>query len=509
MRAPRFGALSPARPQLQGPGVLRQRYTRGAPPRVEPPADEASPAPAQAPVTASTEAPTSAPVRQSIWASSLVAPCFIAVQILCQLALLVESLAALRVVFRIFSFGASLGMFALVPGRSSRHPALPFVLGAMAVTSLNFFHPESSTVLAGVAQLGIQFSIMLPLVWVTRLRMDATAFRRTLALLFLFNAASAALGVLQVYFPGRFQPALSSFIESQGDAYTQSLQFEAANGERVFRPFGLTDMPGGAATGAFYSVLLGAGFLISSKRGLIRLLSVGGIFLGVVSLYLCQVRAIAVMLLVCMLAIAGVLALNGRLLRMTKLLIVVGGFAVAGFGWAVTMGGDAITQRWSSLIEADAGDVYYSNRGYFLEGSLAYYLPQYPLGAGLGRYGMANAYFGDSASALWAEIQWTAWLYDGGIPVLVLYPLGLLAALFWALRLAFHRDDKHEFWLWGTILFGYNVGAIAITFSYPFFMSQTGMVFWLLNAALFAAYEQSLRQAPRAPANATLHAHRR
>jgi hypothetical protein len=174
------------------------------------------------------------------------------------------------------------------------------------------------------------------------------------------------------------------------------------------------------------------------------------------------------------------------------------------------MGGDAITQRWSSLVEAEAGDVYYSNRGYFLEGSIGNLVPLYPLGAGLGRYGMANAYFGDnSTSALWAEIQWTAWIFDGGIPVMVLYPLGLLVALFWALRLAFQRDDTHEFWLWGTILFGYNVGALAITFSYPFFTSQTGMVFWLLNAALFAAYQQSRSKAPGPLADATLHPHRR
>lgn len=298
-------------------------------------------------------------------------------------------------------------------------------------------------------------------------------------------------------------------MESLGEDYSQSLQFESASGQRVFRPFGLTDIPGGAATGAFYSVLLGGGFLISSKRGLIRLLSVGGIFLGIVSLYLCQVRAIAVMLLACLLAMGVVLALNGRLMRLTKLLIVVGGFAVVGFGWAVAMGGDAITQRWGSLVESDAGNVYYSNRGYFLEGSVGNVLPLYPLGAGLGRYGMANAYFGDSASSLWAEIQWTAWIYDGGIPVLLLYPLGLLVSLFWALRLAFQRDEEQEFWLWGTLLFGYNVGAIAITFSYPFFVSQTGMVFWLLNAALYAAFQQSRRQAPGLPADATLHAHRR
>jgi hypothetical protein len=214
-----------------------------------------------------------------------------------------------------------------------------------------------------------------------------------------------------------------------------------------------------------------------------------------------------------LLAIAVVLALNGRLLRMAKLILVVGSFAIVGFGWAVTLGGDTISQRWGTLVESDAGEVYYSNRGHFLDGAVGYFLPEYPLGAGLGRYGMANAYFGNnsdpSRSSLWAEIQWTAWIFDGGVPVLVLYPLALLVALFWALRLAFLRDDAQEFWLWGSILFGYNMGAIAITFSYPFFMSQTGMVFWLLNAALFGAYQEATQKAPRPPADATLHPHRR
>jgi hypothetical protein len=513
MKGLRTGALSrSARPQLLGPGVLGKRYDRSTPSPGGPLSTGTGPDSAGAGASGADggEAPASAPARTGFWASSLVVPGFIAVQILCQLALLAESFSALRVVFRIFSFGASLAMLVLVPGRTLRHPALPYVLAAMVFTSLGLFHPETGSYLAAAAQLGIQFSVMVPLVWVTRLRMDAPTFRRTLALLFLFNAASAALGVLQVYFPGQFQPALSSVIGNLGEAYNQSLQFEVASGQRIFRPFGLTDTPGGASTGAFYSVLLGGGFLISSKRGVIRALSIGGIFLGVVCLYLCQVRAVAVMLLVCMLAIAGVLALNGRLMRLTKLVLVVGGFAIAGFGWAVALGGDAITQRWGSLVEADAGEVYYSNRGYFLEGSVGYFLPEFPLGAGLGRYGMANAYFGDrSRSSLWAEIQWTAWIFDGGIPVLVLYPLGLVVALIWALRLAFLRDDSHEFWLWGTILVGYNLGAIAITFSYPFFMSQSGMVFWLLNAALFGAYQQAARLAPRARADATLHPHRR
>jgi hypothetical protein len=446
--------------------------------------------------------PTEAAPRERTWATSRLVTGFICLQIGCQLALLVEAMSPVRVLVRILAFGCSLLLLALVPGRRLKHPAIPFLLVSTGVTALNLFHPQANSLMAGATQLGIQLSILAPLFWVTRLRMDAATFRRTLALLFLFNAASAGVGVLQVAFPGRFQPAMSSAIEGLGESYTHSLQFETASGARVFRPIGLTDVPGGAATGAFYAVLLGAGFLISSQRGLVQVLSVGGIFLGIVSLYLCQVRSLALMLVVCLLAVAGVLALKGRLLRLAKLLGVVGGLAALGVGWAVTVGGDSVTARWNRLFEADAGEVYYSNRGYFLEGTLSYFVPEYPLGAGLGRYGMANAYFGDNSDLsrppLWVEIQWTAWVFDGGVLVMVLYPLALLVTALWAFRLALRGEDQGELWLWGGIIFAYDLGAIALTFSYPFFMSQAGMEFWLLNAALFGAF-----------AHASVHPHRR
>lgn len=498
MRAPR---------PLQGPGVLRRRYARSA-----------------APMQAETSGPggerregsgrpsTEVAARQSSWASGRVLTGFVCLQVGCQLALLVEGISVLRVVVRILAFGVSLALLFLVPGRSLRHPAMPLLIASMTITALNMFHPQASGVLAGLAQLGIQLAILGPLFWVSRLRMDAATFRRTLALLFLFNAASAATGVLQVYFPGRFQPALSTAIEGLGEGYVQSLQFEAASGQRVFRPFGLTDMPGGAATGAFYAVLLGAGFLISSRRGLVRGLSLGGIFLGVVALYLCQVRAIALMLVVCLVAIAAVLAFSGRVLRLMKLLAVVGGLAVLAVGWAITVGGEATMARWNSLFERDAGEIYYSNRGYFLEGTFSYFVPQYPLGAGLGRYGMANAYFGNntpSSPPLWAEIQWTAWVFDGGVLVLVLYPLAVLVTTLWAFRLALRRQEHGEFWLWGALIFAYDLGALALTFSYPFFMSQVGMEFWLLNAALFGAFFQATRQESLPVPHETLHPHRR
>jgi hypothetical protein len=496
--------------------VLRRRYVRRAPGGPleavsAVPHDAPGPLPAAAPPGAAGAggAPQAAAARAGalgrLLASGRVVPLFVLMLIVCQLALLVPALAPLRVVVRILAFGVSLVLLVLVRGKSLRHPALPYVLGALGVTALNFFNPGTSSALAGLVQLGIQLSIIAPLLWVTRLPIDPKTFRRTLALLFLFNVASAGVGVLQVYFPGRFQPAVSAVVQGLGEGYLRSLEFETSSGERVFRPMGLTDTPGGAATGGFYAVLLGGGFLLSSRRGLVRLLSVGGILVGLLCLYLCQVRATFVTLGVCLLAMAGVLALSGRLVRLVTLLAVVGGGAVSAFGWAVAVGGDAVLARWSSLLEGRPEEVYRRHRGGFVLRSFEYQLPEYPLGAGLGRYGMAYTYFGDPTDLerppLWAEVQWTAWIYDGGILTVLLYPLGLLATLWWVFRVARRKEDSEaEFWLWGSVIFAYNLGALALTFSYSFFMSQMGMEFWLLNAALFGAMAHAAK---------TVHAHRR
>jgi len=41
--------------------------------------------------------------------------------------------------------------------------------------------------------------------------------------------------------------------------------------------------------------------------------------------------------------------------------------------------------------------------------------------------------------------------------------------------------------LWGAAILGYSIGTCALTFSYPVFLSQTGMEFWFLNTVVFAA----------------------
>ena len=162
---------------------------------------------------------------------------------------------------------------------------------------------------------------------------------------------------------------------------------------------------------------------------------------------------------------------------------------------AASVGGDAVTDRLATLVDANPQDVYNSNRGFFLENTITELLPRYPLGAGLGRWGMMTSYFGFSSDAerapIWVEIQWTGWLLDGGLPLVISYFSAIFVALWLSFQVARRRVGAaiDGLWMWGIILVGYDLGALALTFNYPLFIGTLGLDFWVLNACLFAASE--------------------
>jgi hypothetical protein len=166
-------------------------------------------------------------------------------------------------------------------------------------------------------------------------------------------------------------------------------------------------------------------------------------------------------------------------------LVVVGSFI-----WAVGIGGDSVIRRTNSLVEDSPDKVYYSNRGHFLEDTIFNLLPQFPMGAGLGRWGMMNAYFGDNSDpnrgSLWAEIQWTAWLYDGGLALIVTSSGAVAVTCIVAWRFAISRR-RGPVPFWAALILAYDIGTVALSFNYPIFVSGGGIEFWLLNALLFSA----------------------
>lgn len=412
---------------------------------------------------------------------------FIVFQTVCQLLLLTPAAAGpLRAGFRIAAFGISLVFLFALPGKGKPHPAAKGAVAIVAFMAMALFNTEGDSLIAGVAQIALNLAILGPVFWAPRLDIDRRAFRAILFTIWGFYTLSATFGVLQVYFPGRFTPRVSELVAARGTGYLRDLTISVTGGERILRPMGLTDTPGGAANAGFYTVLLGMAFLLTERRFLLRSLFVASMMIGMLCLYLCQVRSLVVVLSICIVTFIGVLFLRGARAQLALLAGVMGPVIVLSFFWAASVGGAGFSKRLEQLTEG-GGQNFYRSRGIFFESTISDLLPRYPLGAGLGRWGMTYSYFGDhSRPMIWAEIQWTGWLLDGGVPLILAY-LAAIGIAMWVTYGVFLRRDAGDFWIWAAVIIAYDFGAFAITFSYPYFVSQNGLEFWMLNSALFAA----------------------
>ena len=236
--------------------------------------------------------------------------------------------------------------------------------------------------------------------------------------------------------------------------------------------------------------MFGVVIAIKYKNPILRLTGIASGGIGLFCIYLSQVRSILALSAISMVFLALVLIRTAQIARLTMMVSSVTALFIATFSWAVAIGGQSTLNRITSLFAGSAHQVYQENRGHFLQDTINHLLPKYPLGAGLGRWGMMNNYFGDNtyleSQPIWVEIQWTGWLLDGGVPLILAYVAALYLAGITAWKIAINRK-LGDFALWGGLVFAYNLGAIAITFNYPIFNSQGGMELWLLNGALFVA----------------------
>ncbi|UUO16204.1 MULTISPECIES: hypothetical protein [Aphanizomenonaceae] len=417
------------------------------------------------------------------WAHS-----FILLQFTLQLLLLIPQVGLLRVPIRGASFALSLFLLVRLKPEGNKHPATNPALIVMAILVLELsLHPQINSITAGLAQCAMYLAILSPLFWVRGLKITQVGFNSLMFLMWGIHTLSSCFGVLQVYFPGKFQPSLSTVIQNSiygGD----NLLITLTNGIQVYRPMGLTDSPGGAANAGFYALLFGVVIAIKYKNPILRLTGIASGGIGLFCIYLSQVRSILALSAISMVFLALVLIRTAQIARLTMMVSSVTALFIATFSWAVAIGGQSTLNRITSLFAGSAHQVYQENRGHFLQDTINNLLPKYPLGAGLGRWGMMNNYFGDNtyleSQPIWVEIQWTGWLLDGGVPLILAYVAALYLAGITAWKIAINRK-LGDFALWGGLVFAYNLGAIAITFNYPIFNSQGGMELWLLNGALF------------------------
>src|SRR5262249_52764454 len=145
-----------------------------------------------------------------------------------------------------------------------------------------------------------------------------------------------------------------------------------------------------------------------------------------------------VMAALCVLTFALVLLVRGELRRFLSLVAILPPLVLGTFFWAAWEGGESVTRRLETLVEASPDQIYQRNRGEFLMSTLRA-LPAIPLGIGLGHWGMTSAYFGEAALRpwdVWVEIQLTGWLYDGGVPLILAYGAAIALTVWVAWRIA-------------------------------------------------------------------------
>lgn len=442
------------------------------------------------------------PPRGDVWL-----PAFVGFQFLWQLALLTQWGGSIRLALRIAIYVASVALlFVLRRAQGVSHPAARAAGWVLALLAFEMLHPNTNGVISGAGQWVLYLAILAPLFWVPRLHVSVTSVRRLVTVVWLFHTVSSAVGILQVLFPGQFQPNLSSAITSLGSDYVAGMQITLGSGAQTFRPMGLTDVPGGVGPSGVYAALFSVAQLYANRKLWTRVAALGAMGVGIMAVYLSHVRVSVVMLAICLGSAGVVFLLRRGLRRLTSLIVAVVVIGALAYSWSLEAAGETVAARLETITEDDPRQVYYRNRGIFLEYTLTELLPKYPLGAGLGRWGMVHSYLGTAgdqeSGTLWAEIQLTGWVYDGGFLLVFLYGLAVLLAVRQAMRIAVRTPiAAGELWLWGTVLFAYDVGTVALTFSYIPFIAQSGMEFWLFNAALHAAaISAGLTRPPQAKA---------
>lgn len=409
--------------------------------------------------------------------------------------LFVPALRPFRMIDRAISYVLPLLAWALVAmsGRKvaggRKYLPAPWLLFNVVWLGVCIFHPTTHTLLAGTAEAVFAVSIICPGLWAAQAIRDRRQLGRMMILLLICNGAGALVGMGQVYRPDIFEPPSYMMLE-QNAARQESLSFTTEDGRQVIRPAGLTDTPGGACLAGSIACLAGVAVAVRPSAWWKRLGGLMAAVPGLAVLYLSMVRSAMILLVVGMLCWAGLLLLRREIKKLTLLLVCMVILGVVGTAWAFRVGGASVTSRFLTLFNENAGTVYYSNRGRFLDGTFAH-IDEYVLGAGLGRFGMINNYFGDpnvppSRGVIWSELQITAWLFDGGVPLLVGSAVALVLAMGTTTLIALKgRDPEVAYWAGVLVVFGmFNV--VACFGSMPF-QSPMGVQFWVLMGAVFGA----------------------
>jgi hypothetical protein len=404
--------------------------------------------------------------------------------------LILPGTQAVRLPIRISAFAISLaafGWYVLSPKMKLRQSqAQSWVFAVMALLAVMLFHPSTPSFVGGLAQLGVYFAVMAPLFWAPALVDTPERLARIMWILLVCAGVNSVVGVLQVYDPDRWLPAEFSRVMTAQEMGLGPVTFTGPDGRQMVRPPGLFDTPGSVAGPAAYAALLGLIFAVSSIAPSKRLLSLVFAGAGLAAIYLSQVRISWAITLGMLGVYALTLSKQGRFARATQFSILAGGIFVGGFVLAVTLGGQEIRDRFLTLFASDPLSVYREARGAQFDLTFNELLVDHPLGAGVGRWGMAAAYFGSFSErnpAMWAEIQLTGWMIDGGVLMIGLYGGALIVTALAQWRVAIVAPNP-RLATCGAVILAANLGTAAMVFSFTPFVAQMGIQYWFLAGAL-------------------------
>lgn len=437
-----------------------------------------------------------APVRQRVGQTLLlqrVVEVFILIQFLWGALLFIPGAQEFRMYIRALPYVSSVVLFAVFygPRYSFRLPAAgKLVVLALILLLLNLAHQQTQF-MAGLAQIAFQFSIAAPVFWGAKAVRGPAQLNRLIWLIFVAVSVNSLVGLLQIYFPEYVMPPeFSSLAQRLNPDFLEPLTYEGSGGQNIIRPPGLTDMPGGAAAAGMMTGIMGIAFALRrDQKSWVRIVSLAMACIGMVTLYLTQVRALFIMMVVALVALCVIAIRRGRRRQAIHVaflsLCLVGG----SFLWARTIGGEWLEDRFLGIAESGVLESFQESRGLFLEYTLKDLLFEYPMGAGLGRWGMMNVYFADDNSSsppIWVEIQLTGWLLDGGVFMWIFYGGALLLSLMFAYRQAVTTQNNQIVHV-ATLVFCLGLIIVGTSIAGPTFNTQMGTQFWFLISALYGA----------------------
>jgi hypothetical protein len=366
------------------------------------------------------------------------------------------------------------------------HPAARWLTLVTMLLFLMVIHPETASLAAGFGHIALYFSVFSPMFWVPAFVDSRRRLIRVLAILLVCNGINSVVGVLQVYDPATWMPA--EFSSSVSRLQLEISTYVGPNGRRIVRPPGLFDTPGAVCGAGAVAALLGLIFGVERRfPWWTRIVALGLSFAGMAAIYLSHVRSSLVVTIGTMSAYIAMLAIQQQKARLTGFLGLAGGMLVVALSFATFLGGEGVQDRFMSLFESNPREFYYESRGMQVESAINVLLLEYPLGAGLARWGMVASYFQVPGSkALYAEVQPAGWILDGGLPLLVLYGLALFSTLMWELKLVRHLPDPNDR-LWASAVVAANIGTLVLVMTFVPFMTQVGLQFWFLEGLLHGA----------------------